>query len=120
MSTQDLHEYELITKAWRRLAIPHCDIIKMVYVGRAHREIVCRRLRLARSHTSIYDLALAAARRALIGEIRQQLADARDLEVRQSICVASFGFMPPFVGPSLTPVAMFSSLAANGGRNGCY
>lgn len=76
LNTHDLREYELITKAWRRLAVPHRDMIKMVYVWRAHREIVCRRLRLARFPASIYDLALAAARRALIAEIRRQLADA--------------------------------------------
>lgn len=75
LNANDLCEYELITKAWRRLIVPHRDMIKMVYVWRAHREIVCRRLHIARSPTSIYDLALAAARLALIAEIRKQLAD---------------------------------------------
>ncbi|RQU79343.1 hypothetical protein DF141_06550 [Burkholderia cenocepacia] len=72
----DLHEYELITQAWRRLAAPHRDMIKMVYVWRAHREIICRRLRIKRSPASFYDLELAAARRAMIAEIMKQLADA--------------------------------------------
>jgi hypothetical protein len=76
LGTNDLREYELITKAWRRLAVPYRDMIKMIYVWRAHREIVCRRLRIARSPLSVYDLALAAARRAFIAEIRRQLSDA--------------------------------------------
>lgn len=75
LNADDLCEYELITKAWRRLGIPHRDMIKMVYVWRANREIVCRRLRIKRAPASVYDLALAAARRAMIVEIREQLAD---------------------------------------------
>ena len=75
LSTHDLREYELITRAWRRLAVTHRDMIKMVYVWRAQREIVCRRLRIKRSPSSIYDLELAAARRAMIAEIRKQLMD---------------------------------------------
>lgn len=76
LNAHDLREYELIAKAWRRLIVPHRDMIKMVYVWRAHREVVCRRLRIKRSPASIYDLELAAARRAMITEIRRQLADA--------------------------------------------
>jgi hypothetical protein len=76
LNTDDLREYELITKVWRRLAVPHRDMIKMVYVWRAHREIVCRRLKIKRSPASIYDLALVSARRALFIEIARLLADA--------------------------------------------
>jgi len=76
LNANDVREYEAITKAWRRLIVPHRDMIKMVYVWRAHREIVCRRLRIARSPTSIYDLSLAAARRAFIEEIKKFLSDA--------------------------------------------
>jgi hypothetical protein len=75
LSMHDLREYELITKAWRRLNVPYRDMIKMVYVWRAHREIICRRLRIKRSPPSIYDLELAAARRAMIAEIRKQITD---------------------------------------------
>ncbi|HEB3530076.1 TPA: hypothetical protein RZC51_001555 [Burkholderia cenocepacia] len=75
LNTDDLREYELITKAWRRLTTHHRDMIKMVYVWRAHREIVCRRLKIKRSPPSIYDLVLTAARHALVAEIRKQLAD---------------------------------------------
>lgn len=76
LSAQELREYELITKAWRRLFVPHREMIVMVYVWRAHREIVCRRLKIKRSPVSIYDLALSTARRAFVAEIRKQLADA--------------------------------------------
>lgn len=76
LSADDLREYELITKAWRRLFLPHRDMIKMVYIWRAHREIVCRRVRIARSPAVIYDLALMTARRALIAEIKKLLSAA--------------------------------------------
>jgi hypothetical protein len=76
LNPADLREYELITRAWRRLAVPHRDMIKMVYVWRANREVICRRLRIKRSPATFYDLELAAARRAMIVEIRNQLADA--------------------------------------------
>ncbi|MBU9576280.1 hypothetical protein KTE35_27960 [Burkholderia multivorans] len=76
LSPSDLREYELITKAWRRLAVPYRDMIKMVYVWRANREVICRRLHIRRSPTTFYDLELAAARRAMIAEIRRQLTDA--------------------------------------------
>lgn len=75
LNADDLHEYELITKAWRRLFVQHRDMIKMVYIWRAHREIICRRLRIARSPAVIYDLALMTARRALIAEIKKFLSD---------------------------------------------
>ncbi|WP_258002399.1 hypothetical protein [Burkholderia sp. WAC0059] len=51
-------------------------MIKMVYVWRANREVICRRLRIRRSPATFYDLELGAARRAMIAEIRRQLADA--------------------------------------------
>ncbi|PLZ00410.1 hypothetical protein CY652_21325 [Burkholderia sp. WAC0059] len=76
LSPSDLREYELITRAWRRLAVPYRDMIKMVYVWRANREVICRRLRIRRSPATFYDLELGAARRAMIAEIRRQLADA--------------------------------------------
>jgi hypothetical protein len=75
LSMHDLREYELITKAWRRLNVPYRDMIKMVYVWRAHREIICRRLKIKRSPASNYDLALSAARRAFVAEIRRQIAE---------------------------------------------
>ncbi|MBU9413521.1 hypothetical protein KTE42_19750 [Burkholderia multivorans] len=76
LGSSDLREYELITRAWRRLAVQHRDMIKMVYVWRANREVICRRLHIKRLPTTFYDLELAAARRAMIAEIRRQLADA--------------------------------------------
>ncbi|WP_245747030.1 hypothetical protein [Paraburkholderia lycopersici] len=51
-------------------------MIKMVYVWRVNREVICRRLHIRRSPVTFYDLELAAARRAIIAEIRKQLADA--------------------------------------------
>jgi hypothetical protein len=75
LNADDLCEYELITKAWRRLAAPHREMIKMIYVWRANREIICRRLHIRRSPASFYDLALTAAKRAMIVEIRKQIAD---------------------------------------------
>lgn len=75
LNADDLREYELITKAWRRLAVPYRDMVKMVYVWRASREVICRRLRIKRSPASFYDLELAAAQRAMIAAVRKQIAE---------------------------------------------
>ena len=77
LSPSDLREFELITSAWRHLAVPQREMIRMIYVWRANREVVCRRLHIRRSPATFYDLELAAARHAMIAEIRRQLADAR-------------------------------------------
>lgn len=75
LNADDLREHELITTAWRHLAVPHRDMIKMVYVWRANREVICRRLRIKRSPASFYDLELAAAKRVMVAAIRKQIVD---------------------------------------------
>jgi hypothetical protein len=55
----------MIDSAWRRLDRRHRDMLQMVYLWRAGREVVCRRLRIPRHPRSRYDLELAAAKQAL-------------------------------------------------------
>jgi len=54
-----------IEEAWRRLATRQRDLLRMVYLWRAGREVVCRRLRISRYPWHRYELELASAKRAL-------------------------------------------------------
>ncbi|MBB4515419.1 MULTISPECIES: hypothetical protein [Paraburkholderia] len=54
-----------ITKAWRTLHLRHRDMLRMVYLWHARREVVCRRLCIPRRPAQCFDLELAAARAAL-------------------------------------------------------
>ncbi|MBB5466731.1 hypothetical protein HDG32_002849 [Paraburkholderia sp. CI2] len=55
----------LVMKAWQTLHPSHREILRMVYLWHADREVVCRRLRIARRPAQRFDLELAAARLAL-------------------------------------------------------
>jgi hypothetical protein len=54
-----------ITKAWRTLHPRHRDLLRMVYLWHAPREVVCRRLRIPRRPVQCFESELAAARAAL-------------------------------------------------------
>jgi hypothetical protein len=54
-----------IEEAWRRLEPRHKELLRMVYLWHANREVVCRRLRIPRYPRNRYELALALARNAL-------------------------------------------------------
>jgi len=54
-----------IEAAWRCLEPGHKELLRMVYLWRAGREVVCRRLRIPRHPRSRYELELASARHAL-------------------------------------------------------
>lgn len=54
-----------ITKAWQTLHPRHRDVLRMVYLWHAGREVVCRRLRIPRRPAQRFELELAAARAAL-------------------------------------------------------
>jgi hypothetical protein len=54
-----------IEAAWMRLDPRHKDLLRMVYLWHAGREVVCRRLRIPRHPRSRYELELASARQAL-------------------------------------------------------
>ena len=54
-----------ITKAWQTLQVRHRDMLRMVYLWHARREVVCRRLRIPRRPAQCFELELAAARAAL-------------------------------------------------------
>jgi len=54
-----------ITKAWQTLHIRHRDMLRMVYLWHAPREVVCRRLHIPRRPAQCFELELAAARAAL-------------------------------------------------------
>lgn len=54
-----------ITKAWETLHPRHRDMLRMVYLWRANREVICRRLHIPRRPAQRFELELAAARAAL-------------------------------------------------------
>jgi hypothetical protein len=54
-----------VEQAWRRLAPRHRDVIRMVYLWRADREVICRRLKIPRHPRHQYDLELTSAKQAL-------------------------------------------------------
>ncbi|SEA60200.1 hypothetical protein [Paraburkholderia sartisoli] len=54
-----------VTNAWLTLHPRHREMLRMVYLWQAGREVVCRRLRIPRWPAQRFDLELAAARSAL-------------------------------------------------------
>ncbi|MBE2966575.1 hypothetical protein IMT09_00395 [Burkholderia cepacia] len=56
---------EYVTRAWRTLPPRGQDLLQMVYLWHASREVVCRRLKIARQPRQNFDLELHAARSAL-------------------------------------------------------
>jgi hypothetical protein len=54
-----------ITQASRRLHARHLDLLRMVYLWHAGREVVCRRLRIPRRPSQLLERELAAASAAL-------------------------------------------------------
>jgi len=51
-----------VTKAWQTLHPRHREMLRMVYLWHARREVVCRRLRIPRRPAQRFELELAAAR----------------------------------------------------------
>lgn len=54
-----------IEAAWRCLEPRHKELLRMVFLWRAGREVVCRRLGIPRAPRSRYELELASAKQAL-------------------------------------------------------
>ncbi|PMS16801.1 MAG: hypothetical protein EPN65_07620 [Pandoraea sp.] len=71
---------ERITRAWRTLSPKHRELLRMIYLWHAGREVVCRRLKIARHPRNLLDLELYAARCALV---RALDADKINLTVRR-------------------------------------
>jgi len=58
-----------IEAAWRYLDPRHKELLRMVYLWHAGREVVCRRLHIPRHPRSRYDLELASAQHALARQL---------------------------------------------------
>jgi FixJ family two-component response regulator len=61
----DADDAARVTRAWRTLTPRHREILRMVYLWHANREVACRRLRIPRHPPHLFELELAAARSAL-------------------------------------------------------
>ncbi|WP_438391689.1 hypothetical protein [Caballeronia sp. DA-9] len=55
----------LVDAAWRRLPVRHRELLQMVYLWKAGREVVCRRLKIRRHPAQVFELEVAAAKAAL-------------------------------------------------------
>ncbi len=67
---RDAEDAVRIGQAWRQLAPHHRELLRMVYVWRADREAICRRLKIPRRPWQRYELELAAAKDALAQMLR--------------------------------------------------
>jgi hypothetical protein len=63
----DAADAALVEQAWQRLMPSHKEILRMTYLWRAGREVVCRRLGIPRHPWCNYEIELASAKRALAG-----------------------------------------------------
>ncbi|CAN7306502.1 hypothetical protein LJR034_001464 [Caballeronia sp. LjRoot34] len=61
----DTVDARLVDAAWRRLHVSHRELLQMVYLWKAGREVVCRRLKIRRHPAQIFELEVAAAKAAL-------------------------------------------------------
>lgn len=61
----DPSDAERVTRAWRTLQPRHREVLRMVYLWHASREVVCRRLKIVRHPRHLFDFELRAARSAL-------------------------------------------------------
>ena len=61
----DARDAERVTNAWRTLEPRHRDLLQMVYLWHAGREVVCRRLRIPRRPLHEYEARLTDAHSAL-------------------------------------------------------
>jgi hypothetical protein len=62
-----------IEQAWRCLAPRHRDMIRMAYLWRAGREVICRRLKISRYPRCCYDLELVLAKQALARLLEERI-----------------------------------------------
>ncbi|REE19399.1 hypothetical protein B0G71_2492 [Paraburkholderia sp. BL27I4N3] len=61
----DPADADLIEEAWRRLATRQRDLLRMVYLWRAGREVICRRLGIPRHPWCRFELELSSAKQSL-------------------------------------------------------
>lgn len=61
-----------IERAWRRLSADQRDLLRMAYLWRAGREVICRRLGIPRHPWRRYELELSSAKQALAGLLAEK------------------------------------------------
>jgi len=58
--------------AWRRLSVYQRDLLRMAYLWRAGREVICRQLGIPRYPWVRYELELSSAKQALAGLLAEK------------------------------------------------
>lgn len=61
----DAADAAIVEAAWNRLSARHRQLLRMIYVWRAGRGVICRRLRIPHQPWHRYDLEVAQAKVAL-------------------------------------------------------
>ncbi|MGX7004144.1 hypothetical protein [Caballeronia sp. KNU42] len=64
-STVNLVDAQLVEIAWRKLLPLDKKILQMLYIWHAHPAFICRKLGLKPRPTTVFDLALAHAKRSI-------------------------------------------------------
>lgn len=54
-----------VDAAWRRLDPRYRELLRVIYVWKAGREVACRRLKIRRHPPNLFELELAAAKDAI-------------------------------------------------------
>ncbi len=63
---------QCIEHAWQRLSVRQRELLRMAYLWRAGREVICRRLGISRYPWHGYELELSSAKRALAGLLAEK------------------------------------------------
>ncbi|WP_144156330.1 hypothetical protein [Paraburkholderia sp. BCC1885] len=61
----DPEDARRLDAAWRRLDPRHRELLRLIYVWKAGREVACRRLKIRRHPPHFFELELAAAKVAI-------------------------------------------------------
>lgn len=71
-----------VEQAWKRLAPMQRELLRWHYIREAHPGIICRRLGIKPRPTSIFDIELARAEKALGAALVDLIARHRDVDAR--------------------------------------
>lgn len=78
----DADDAALVERAWKRLDPMHRELLRWHYIRDAHPGIICRRLGIKPRPTSIFDIELARAEKALGAALTDLVARYRDADAR--------------------------------------
>ncbi|MFM0079018.1 hypothetical protein P0D72_09030 [Paraburkholderia sediminicola] len=69
----DAADAACVDAAWHRLATHHRELLRMVYVWRADRGVICRRLKIPQRPWCRYELEVTQAKAALVRLLHEEI-----------------------------------------------